>query len=258
MTFGPQRGHIACIFENFFKDFGLLILAIVIGLIQGNMDLIWENLGVLVIVLMGPISRIVFYLNTRYTVDEEKLLIQSGWLKKNTLEVPLSTITTVDFTQNIFHQIFGVYRLNIDNNSNISNSNTKIHMTLSKSDAEMVKHLLMKGREGLDGMNYAAEMAETSGKIGGSDVDMPTKPAAPAYGRRYDIPNWDLLLMGALKSKGVFFLEFIGVLAAIVAFVPDDTGEQMAESAAVGVDQYGLGIFLLGFIVVFFILVYCN
>ena len=157
MKFGPQRGHISCIFNHFFKDFGLILLAMIISLISGDIDLLLENAGILVIVLMGPVLRILSFLTTTYEVDEEKLAIRNGIFTKNVLEIPLSTITTVDFSQNIFHQIFDVYKLNIDNHANIADGQTKVHMTLKKDDANIVKTLLMKGRKGLDGSNYAGE-----------------------------------------------------------------------------------------------------
>ena len=57
MKFGPQRGHIAYIFDNFFKDFGLVLAAIIVSLISGDMDLFSENIGVLVVVLLAPVLR---------------------------------------------------------------------------------------------------------------------------------------------------------------------------------------------------------
>lgn len=236
MTFGPQRGHISCIFENFFKDFGMLLLAVVIDLVQGDMEILLENAAILAIILMGPVLRIVAYLTTTYEIDEEKLLIRSGWMKKQVLEVPISTVTTVDFSQNIFHQIFGVYRLNVDNSSNIANSQTKVHMTLKKSDAEQVKSLLIKGRSGVDGLNYAAEEAELQ--------KVEHQPQEPSVQHKYEADGMKLLIMGALKSKLVFIFEVIGGLALLLSFVPvpeDEIYDGLAELVAI----IGIGVVLL-------------
>lgn len=200
MNFGPKRGHVLFIFENFVKDFGLLIAALLIGLISGDMEVITENIVVMVIVFVGPIGRIVQYFFTYYTVDDEKLTVKSGFLTKNTLEVPISTITTVDFSQNILHQIFGAYRLNVDNASNVSKQQTKIRMTFSEKDALLVRDLLIRGRKGLDGMNLAAEEGETEGDK-----------------RTYKAEAKDLILLGAIKSKGIFLLEFIGAFSTLIA-----------------------------------------
>ncbi len=207
MTFGPKRGHIACIFDNFFKDFGLLIIAVVIALVTGDKALI-EEYGFLFIVLVaGPVTRFVAFLTTIYTVDREKLTIQRGIFTKTELEVPLSTITTVDFSQNIFHQIFGVYRLNVDNNSSIATGESKVHMTLGKEEAELVRGLLIKGRKGLDGSNYAGEQ-----------IDMPQRKEEGVVS--FDAKVSQLVLMGLLKSKTVFFLELLGGAAVVANFVP--------------------------------------
>ncbi len=252
MNFGPQKGHIACIFENFFGDFGLLLLAILVGVIRGDMTLIWENTGVLVIVLLGPISRVIAYLHTIYTVDHEKLIIESGWIRKQVLEVPISTVTTVDFSQNIFHQIFGVYKLNIDNTSNMTSGETKVHMTLSKSDAEIVKGLLIKGRDGLDGVNFAAEQEHMQQAVA-QDVRIDTETRPQKHHQKFVVQNKDLLLMGALKSKTLFMVEVIGVLAVIGSFapIPEDA---LIDGAVRLVDLLGLGIVILvGFIGLLFL-----
>lgn len=65
MTFGPKRGHVLFIFENFFRDFSLLLIAIAVGLIRGDMELIYENLGIMAITLIGPVGRIMQYCFTR-------------------------------------------------------------------------------------------------------------------------------------------------------------------------------------------------
>ena len=213
MLFGPQRGHIACIFDHFFKDFGLVLLAAVISLIQGDMDLLLENVGILAIVLLNPVLRVLGYLTTTYAVDEEKLIIKSGILTKNALEIPLSTITTVDLSQNIFHQIFGVYKLNIDNNSNISNAETKVHMTLKKDDADAVKGLLMQGRKGMDGSNFAGEQ------------NLELQPTRDD-GRRFEIKGGRLLLMGLMKSKALFLFELLGAAAVVANLIPMDLEEE--------------------------------
>ena len=201
MTFGPKRGHVLFIFENFFRDFGLLLIAISVGLIRGDMELIYENLGILAITLIGPVGRIMQYCFTRYSVDEERLLVESGWLRKQRLEVPLATITTVDLSQNILHQLFGAYRLNVDNASNVIEGKTRVRMTFGREDAFAVRELLIAGRRGLDGFNLADEMPEPAAE--GRTVSMKT----------VNVRVTELLLWGALKSKGMFLVELIGVVS---------------------------------------------
>lgn len=247
MKFGPQRGHIACIFENFFKDFGLILAAILISLISGDMDLFSENIGLLVVVLLAPVMRIAGYLTTTYAVDEEKLLIKSGLFTKNSLEVPLSTITTVDFSQNIFHQIFGVYKLNIDNNASLADGQTKVHMTLKKADADTVKTLLMAGRQGMDGSNFAGEQ---------NTADLPKREE----GRRYDIKATDLLLMGLLKSKLLFLIELFGGIAVIANLIPmEEADDAVVDSLLeLGAQMGATPVILIGLAILFVVGSLCG
>ncbi len=225
MEFGPKRGHPIFIVENFFKDFSLLLIAVVIGLIQGDMRVLYENIGVLVVVLLGPIQRIVQYFTTYYTVDSEKLTVKSGLFKKNQLELPLSTITTVDFSQNVLHQVFGVYRLNVDNASNISNTNTKVRMTFAKEDAFVVRDLLISGRKGLDGFNLGEEGAALAG----------------TEGKRIKVSAGDLMLLGLLKSKGLFFLQMFTVVTSALALFSVSLSNLLAESVADTIYTMGIG-----------------
>lgn len=203
MEFGPKKGHVLYIFENFIKDFGLLILAGIIFLITRNPDFFTENIVVVVIVLVGPFTKVVEFLTTTYAIDSEKLIVKRGWLVKQNIEVPLSTITTVDISQNIIHQISGTYRLNADNASNVSGTETKIRMTFSKEDALLVKELLSKGKNSIDGLNLDSQGEEEKKETGDA----------------YLVKCKDLLLMGAIKSKGMFFLQAWALATAGMTFI---------------------------------------
>lgn len=242
MEFGPKRGHTLFIFENFIKDFGLLIIAILVGLIKGDMGVITQNLPVLIIVLVGPVGRVIQYLFTYYSIDDEKLIVKSGLFSKKTLEIPISTITTVDFSQKILHQVFGAYRMNIDNASNINDQKTKIKMTFSKSDALEVRNLLISGRTGIDGLNLASDGEELKKE----------------QGTTYRVKAAQLLLMGAIKSKGIFLLQLIGLLSASSAYfnitktvVDSGLGRLMADMSL-------LHIILSMIVVVFILAVICG
>ena len=218
MRFGPKRGHPVFLFENFFKDFLPLIIVLVISLIRGDFSLLLNNAFVAVFVLAGPFFRLVTYLTTRYSVDETTLLVTSGWLNQKRQEVPLSTITTVDMTEGILHQLTGSVKLNIDNASNVSAVNTKLAMTFSKRDALALRDLLLAGKNGMDGANIVSEGLE----------------ADAARGETVYVPAGHLLLMGALRSKGAFFFQFIAFAIAGVTFLTDlftEAGERTEEAA---------------------------
>ncbi len=269
MRFGPKRGHFLSIFENFFKDFSLALIAIVISVIQGDMDFLLNNIGVLVVVLFGPISRIVQYLTTFYSVDNEKLMVKSGVFKKANMEIPVASVTTVDFSQSIFHQLFGVYRLNIDNAGSMSSADKKVSMTLSEQDAFFVRELLIKGRNGLDGFNFAAaeEYSENFKSIdsnlsidesGTNGQSVTAENMSQQKGKQVTVKASQLMLMGLMKSKMNFFFQLIALIMTITA-VFNISSEPLSETASAAVLAMGIGLAAAtSIVVVFFAAAICG
>lgn len=172
------------IFERFFRDFGLLVGAAFLYLIMRDSQILWQNSALLVVVLFAPISRLVQYLCTYYSIDENSLYVESGWLRKKKQEVPLSNITTVDFTQGFIFQIAKVYSVHVDNASSISGENSgKINMVLKVDDAIKVKGLLLAKHRQPDQELHDNRISEdTSGNTIVASVG-------------------ELFLMGLLRSK---------------------------------------------------------
>ncbi len=208
MEFGPKRGHFLYIFEDFFKNFGLLIIALIAGFMKGDIaSAIEENIGIAVIVLIMPIGNILSYLRTTIHVTPLKIVVASGILNQRTVEIPAASITTIDYTQNILQQFFHVYRMKIDNAGNMSveNQANVIQIVLSQKDAELVTEILGKKESFRDGVNLAGSSDENTGK-----------------NRTVMIPEKSIFLMGLLKSKLLMMAEGFGILSAIIAIVPDD------------------------------------
>ena len=142
MMFGPKRAHVMFIFENFIKDFGIFLIAVIVFLFVRDVQILLDNIFIVVIALAGPISRLVRYYCTRYTIDDERLLVESGWLKKEKLEIPLATISSVDMTQNLLFQLTHVYALQIENAGSIGgDSDGSVKLILGKDDADIKRYL---------------------------------------------------------------------------------------------------------------------
>lgn len=151
----------------------------------------------------------------------------------------------MDFSQNVLQQIFGVYRLNIDNASNVSQTNTKIKMTFAKEDAFAVRELLIRGRSGLDGFNLGEDGAQEDAAQGPGEKKDPS-------GKCIRIEVLDLLLMGLLKSKGVFFFQMIAVVTTVTAMLNVST-ELLSGFIGDFIFEVGIGIgivIMLGFLFV--------
>ena len=149
MIFGPKRAHVMFIFENFVKDFGIFLIALIAFLFIRDIQILLDNVFIVVLALFGPISRLIKYIFTRYTIDDDRLLVESGWLNKEKLEIPLVTISSVDMTQNLLFQLTHVYALQIENAGSISgDSDGSVKLILGKEDADLAKRLLMAKKMG--------------------------------------------------------------------------------------------------------------
>ncbi len=158
MMFGPKRAHVMFIFENFIKDFGIFLAAVIVFLFVRDIQILLDNVFIVVIALFGPISRLIRYIFTRYTIDDERLLVESGWLKKEKLEIPLATISSVDMTQNILFQLTHVYALQIENAGSISgDTDGSVKLILGKEDADLAKKLLLAKKIGAAAAGAEAE-----------------------------------------------------------------------------------------------------
>jgi hypothetical protein len=71
IRFGPKRSHPLIIVNNFFKSFGLLIALLAFCIFIGDFSMLYDNLALPAIVLIGPITRLFSFLFTRYTIDDE-------------------------------------------------------------------------------------------------------------------------------------------------------------------------------------------
>ena len=159
MIFGPKRAHVMFIFENFIKDFGIFLIALVAFLFIRDIQILLDNVFIVVIALFGPISRLIRFFFTRYTIDGERLLVESGWLKKEKLEIPLATISSVDMTQNLLFQLTHVYALQVENAGSIGgDSDGSVKLILGRDDADLAKRLLLSKRMGAAAAETADDM----------------------------------------------------------------------------------------------------
>ncbi len=133
MQFGPKRGNPLIIFEHFLRDFGLLMVFILL-LIFGGSDFASEFGEFVVFAVARPIVALWNYIFTRYSVDNNNIKVASGCFVKKVVEIPLGAVTTVDLSQSLLFQLFHVYKIAIDNASQ-SNDNAR------KSEVKLVlKH----------------------------------------------------------------------------------------------------------------------
>lgn len=193
MIFGPQRGSALTIFDRFASTFGMPVVVVVLALLFNNMAALLENGIVLIIVLFSPVYRLISYFFTYYSIDEEKFHVKSGMFNRKNLEIPLDSITTVDFTQNLIFQWIGVYSIKVDNASNYGGNGVgKIQLALKKEDAERFKKLLLSKKKGDPVQSEKEKSVERK------------------------VPVKNIFIMGALQSKGNAVAELFAIAAALM------------------------------------------
>lgn len=195
MLFGPQRGSFFTVFDRFAETFGLPIAVVAIALIFGNMQALLENSFILAVTLIAPARRLFSYFFTYYSVDEEKFHVRSGLLNKKNLEIPLDSITSVDFTQNIIFQWADVYGVRVDNASSYGGNGTgKVSLALKRQEAERLKAILLsKSRGG--------------------------KRSEEKRGEAVRVPVANIIAMGALQTKGSGLAQIISVITVVYGIV---------------------------------------
>jgi len=229
MTFGPSRGHFIGIFEHFFKDFGLAIVGLLFALVSDNLS-IADNIPIFVILLIQPFFRLYSFFTTKYTIDEEKIIIQKGLIQRKVIEIPNKVITTVDFSQSILFQVFGIYRLLIDNASQTNDTANKAELSLclKKQDAQLVKSIIMKvtkEQEIAQRMNQDTE--QTNELKNPNNINTRSKVTVSIK---------DFILVSLFQSKigvGIYLISLISGLVLVIgqlANVSDDNIINRIES----------------------------
>ena len=223
MTFGPKRGHVMFIFERFFRDFGLLLIYLLIYLVVGDKQILMENSFLAVIAVIMPIKRFAEYLTTYYSIDHEKLIIKSGIISKKIQEIPLANITAVDFAQPLVLQLAKVYSINVENASSLGSvEEGSVKIVLGAADAVTVKKLLLAKHETYD-----------------VQVETPEELAT------YRAGVGDIILMGFFQVRIVALLiqalAYIGAGAGLLAGIIGQAKGTAVERFVVNyLDNFGL------------------
>lgn len=169
--FGPTRGSIISVTNELGKLAIFIIGVIIAYFLMGRNIAESGNFAVLAIFIISPITRLIKFFSTTYEVNEKSFLVKSGLLTKNVLEIPLEVITTVDFGQSLFYQIFQCYKVKIDNGSQGGGKKQKaeILLSLTKKDALRLKEIL-EGKK-LEKTKVSEEKKEVSHYINTKVMD---------------------------------------------------------------------------------------
>jgi len=228
IRFGPKRSHPLIVFNNFFKNFGLLVALLIFCFLTGSFSMLYDNPALPVIVLVGPITRLFNFLFTQYTIDDDKLFIEKGLLNRQKIELPLNTITSVDFSQSLIFQVAGVYLVNVENSASLRGNQTKVQFAL-KSDSALEAKSFLLGKQN-EGKSQTDEDGLPIGDALQNDETILSRRAA-SFG--------EILLLGLLQAKALVIFQVLSVGAVIITF-----GSQLFLNKNIDGDQYLLDWFM--------------
>ena len=115
----PQRQPVAglvVVFINTFWEIIKRLWPFIILMLLGNNEGKVNRYEILAVVLLGItiINALFSFLYFRFYMEEGKLIIKKGWLKKETRVIPLEKIQTVHIEQGPVHQVLNIVKLSID------------------------------------------------------------------------------------------------------------------------------------------------
>lgn len=143
----PQRQAPAAIFIliwstafNLIKGFWPVFA---IYFFRGEKDESWAVLpAVIGFGLLSIIGAVVGYWFKKFHITNDTFVMQSGWLKKKTLSIPIHTIQAVHLEQNLWQQAFGVAKVSFDS---VGSDDVEAKLdALAVGKAEQLRELLME------------------------------------------------------------------------------------------------------------------
>jgi uncharacterized membrane protein YdbT with pleckstrin-like domain len=97
--------------------FGIWLMARINGSLDGFVT--WASLvAIAVIWVVYPLRRLTAWLTSHFVVTSDRIIHRSGWLAKQSLEIPLEQINDIKFTQGIFERLVGAGDIQIRSASN--------------------------------------------------------------------------------------------------------------------------------------------
>ncbi|MEZ4773273.1 MAG: PH domain-containing protein [Bacteroidia bacterium] len=224
----PQRQSplaIAFILIKFLRQaarrFWPLVIFIVFNRGDSYMAYLFGTL--LVISVIQLVLSLISYFNYYFHVKGNELLIQKGVLQKTRLNIPFDRIQTINFNQNILHQILNVVSVEVDT-AGSSKSELNID-ALSREHAEALRNYILQRKEAL-----VKESTDTSGE---SDGEMAAIPVVRTPDKLvFSMGPIDLMKVGVSQNHIRTALVLLGSIFGLLQLfddVKEDSYNYIAE-----------------------------
>src|SRR5205085_4144309 len=93
---------------------GLAIVWLVIPLSWGSRAYVLSTLVALVLFALGPLRPIVRWATSHFVLTSTRIIRRSGWIAKESIEIPLEKISDVRFRQSVFERLVKAGDLTIE------------------------------------------------------------------------------------------------------------------------------------------------
>ena len=140
-----RRQHFLLIFDKLSLVPLIPLLLAVLNLIKNKSEIdastVGQSVAFIVIALLSSSGNLIKFISTFYYIDDNLLIVESGLFTKKKLQLPFAGITSIDFSQNLIHKLFKVYKVKIDNASQVKDeaNNPEAYLILKEDDAQELK-----------------------------------------------------------------------------------------------------------------------
>lgn len=191
------------VIKNIFRQFWYIIPVLFFnkkGTVSG-----W-TIFFLVLALFSAVMSLLNYFKLVFYIKDGELVLEKGVIRKSKINVPLDRVQTVNFRQNLLHQVFNVVAIDIDT-AGSAGKEFSLH-ALSKPQAEQLRELVGSGRLAVGSGQLAVSGEELV--VGKEELLFALKPA-------------DLFKIGLSQNH----LRTAGILAAFILSFADDVEEAL-------------------------------
>ncbi len=234
------KGLILIFFTSLRKGIKAFWPLILLYVIQNNLisnKLIFFVSGLIILILL-IVHSVLYYLNFYFFVLDNEFILKKGYWRKQTLNIPLERIQSVNTKQNLLQQLLNVVSLEIDT-AGATGKELKIH-ALKKEFVEALQNRIKAGRDTSLKSSYADNKETASDE---SSVIMRLTP-------------FDLLKIGISQNHikaGLVLLIFGFQIFQQIADVFKDKADQYSNKFIGFISHSSWA--LIAFMVVFFIVV---
>lgn len=200
------------------KGFWPILLSLFIGRKAGSTFQDVIGYVVLGFAAFNLIGSVLTYFRFYFHLENNSIVIDKGILRRTKTNIPFERIQTINFTQNILHQLFNVVGVEIDT-AGAGKAEISID-ALNKEDANALREYILAEKEQLTANNAPA-----------SDLVEPAEKEAPQL--LLQLKPIDLLKVGIsqnhLRSMGIIFVFVFSTINEITDNISDIVADQFTQ-----------------------------